>query len=513
MNTSRPFQIDWNAVFNGMIMMIFVIGMGRILSRAISDKPALLPQTIGKTKKLRFATTLIDTDRETFARWVEDEKIRLLQAGGYYRLGKKPTLAVLDDKIYAVVRYGNAIRLLTARWEDVAEETLHEAEEHGILLPQVRLLPQSKEIVPHKVTVECPICDEVIEVSGYDAINRTETLKRHIVQKHYGGLLPQALLIEGGEPVPSAYRDLIGWISDPLPEYSLLVLPAVVPETGERKIDIVLKQLKDGVEGIQQSEGFRLFLVTMSKFHDYSIGNQILIMIQKRDATHVAGFNTWKDLGRWVKGGEKGIAILAPVLPPRPTCAKCGAKLSKGARFCPKCGQEVEIEEEIEAPRFFKVVYVFDLSQTEGKPLPEFEVPALTGEVNEDLFSKVLGLSQAQGLTVSFEPRPHRDPSVKGEYFGKSIWVRPEEPRAQQLKTLLHEVAHYYSEGVFRIPRRDAETIAESAAFVVGAHFGFDTGVRSFPYVALWAQDKKVLEQNLAAIRKVASTILEGLEK
>ena len=90
--------------------------------------------------------------------------------------------------------------------------------------------------------------------------------------------------------------------------------------------------------------------------------------------------------------------------------------------------------------------------------------------------------------------------------------MRPEEARAQQLKTLLHEMAHCYSEGVFRIPRRDAETIAESAAFAVGAHYGFDTGVRSFPYVALWSEDKKVLEQNLASIRKVATTIIEALE-
>ena len=96
---------------------------------------------------------------------------------------------------------------------------------------------------------------------------------------------------------------------------------------------------------------------------------------------------------------------------------------------------------------------------------------------------------------------------------GRAYGYGPRSRRAQQLKSLLHEVAHYYSEGVFRIPRRDAETIAESAAFVVGAHYGFDTGVRSFPYVALWAQDKKVLEQNLAAIRKVATTILEGVEK
>ena len=326
--------------------------------------------------------------------------------------------------------------------------------------------------------------------------------------------LPQ-VWIEGGKPLPSQYRYLAGWVSGTLPEYSLAVelLPAIEAPVGERKIDVVMKQLKDGVETIQQSDRFRLFLSTMAKFHDYSIGNLILIMIQKPDATHVAGFNTWKDLGRWVKAGEKGIAILAPVMPPRPTCPNCGAKISKGVRFCPQCGKEIEVEEGIEeTPRFFKVVYVFDLSQTEGKPLPEFEVPTLTGEANEELFNKTLTLAKSQGLTVSFESRPDQDPEIKGLYSGKLIWVRPEESRAQQLKTFLHEVAHYYSEGVFQIPRRDAETIAESAAFAVGAHFGFDTGVRSFPYVALWAQDKKVLEQNLTAIRRVATTVMEALE-
>jgi len=284
-------------------------------------------------------------------------------------------------------------------------------------------------------------------------------------------------------------------------------------EATESKVEGILKQLRAGVESIQQREQFRLFLSTMAKFHDYSIGNLILIMLQKPQATHVAGFKTWKELGRWVKSGEKGIAILAPVFPPAATCEKCGARLPRSARFCPKCGAETNQGEELAAtPRYFRIVHVFDLSQTEGRPIPEFSVPALSGEANEELYQKTLALANQQGLTVSFESKPEQDPEIKGFYSGKLIWVRPEESRAQQLKTLLHEMAHYYTEGVLGLPRKDAETIAESVAFAVGAHFGFDTGVRSFPYVALWSQDKKVLEQNLGAIRKVTTEMIQSLE-
>ena len=296
---------------------------------------------------------------------------------------------------------------------------------------------------------------------------------------------------------------ILSWVGAPVPDYSF----AVEPATGERKIDEVLKRLKDGVDGIQQSENFRTFLLTMSKFHDYSIGNLILIMLQKPNATRVAGFNTWRDLGRWVKKGEKGIAILAPCMPPKETKPASPEEAERENQE-----EEGEKIEEIR-PLYFKVVYVFDVSQTEGKPLPEFGVPSLTGEANEALFNQVMRLTKAQGLEVSFESRPQQDPDIKGMYFGKTIWVRPEESRAQQLKTLLHEVAHYYSEGVFRIVRSDAETIAESVAFVIGAHFGFDTGARSFPYVALWSKDKKVLEQNLAAIRKVSDKVIDALEQ
>ncbi len=295
------------------------------------------------------------------------------------------------------------------------------------------------------------------------------------------------------EIVRPHYYDVLSWVGTPLPDYSF----SIETEVKERKIDEVLKRLKEGVVDIQESENFKQFLLTMSKFHDYSIGNLILIMVQKPEATRVAGFKTWKDLGRWVKKGEKGIAILAPCFPPK------GEKEKR---------DEEDEEEEIEVnPVYFKVVHVFDISQTEGKPLPEFEVPVLTGEANEDLFTYLLYLMKRQSVTVSFDPQPDIDPRVKGYYSHEGIWIRPEESRAQQLKTLLHEIAHYYSENVFRIPRADAETIAESVAFVVGAHFGFDTGVRSFSYVAIWSEDRKILENNLGSIRKVSMKMIEAL--
>jgi uncharacterized membrane protein (UPF0127 family) len=320
-----------------------------------------------------------------------------------------------------------------------------------------------------------------------------------------GDLQPALAAANGGDKCellyPSDY-ELLSWFDRPLPDYSF----AIEPETKERRIDEMLKKLKEGVEDIQGSQHFREFLLTMSKFHDYSIGNLILITLQRKDATQVAGFTTWKELGRWVKKNERGIAILAPCFPPKGT-RTTSADIQKSK----ETAEEEQKIEEIR-PVYFKVVYVFDVSQTEGKELPRVEVPSLTGDANENLFAHVLDLSRDQGLDVGFEPRPQQDPAIKGMYFGKSIWVKPEESRAQQLKTLFHEVAHYYSEGVFRISRRDAETIAESVAFTVGARFGFDTGTRSFPYVALWSQDKKVLEQNLASIRKISTLMIEALE-
>ena len=166
--------------------------------------------------------------------------------------------------------------------------------------PTGEYLPMTQSKKP-MVTVNCPICNKVVDVPDFNSMTRTDALRKHIDLEHKQGKFQPQVLIEGGETVPEEYRDIIGFLRGPLPEYSLMtILPAVEVEAGEKKIDAVMKQLKAGVEGIQDSYQFRLFLTTMAKFHDYSIGNQILIMLQKPEATRVAGFNTWKDLGRWV---------------------------------------------------------------------------------------------------------------------------------------------------------------------------------------------------------------------
>lgn len=166
--------------------------------------------------------------------------------------------------------------------------------------------------------------------------------------------------------------------------------------------------------------------------------------------------------------------------------------------------------EVVPTPTYFKVVHVFDIAQTEGKPLPEVAVPVLSGAYSQELSDKLMRLAQKEGIAISFEPQPSLDPAIKGTQLGKDIWVKPDEPEAQRLKTLAHEIAHYFT-GVFSIPRADAEVIAESVAFVVSAHFGFDTGVRSFPYVALWAKEKKVLDQNLASVGRISGRMIEEL--
>lgn len=332
-------------------------------------------------------------------------------------------------------------------------------------------------------------------------------------------------------------------------DYSYKVPPDIAadyvpisPEERKKRVAELNERVKENIVRIQNSAEFRNFLIAMSHFHNYSWANQMLIWVQRPNATHVAGYNTWRDLGRQVKYGETGIQILAPLGPTAITTFYRATddllyvikRSGKGWAIYNENDEIVqdgfkswaEAARKLKAMGFvekrqtlsvhnFKVVSVFDISQTVGKPLPEFDVPVLTGAANAELFDELLRLGTEQGIKVVFEIRAHESPSTKGSYHPGPppvIWVKNDESQAQQLNVLLHETAHHYTATVFEIPRQDAETIAECAACIVGAHYGFDTGTRSFPYVAGWARDEKTLNGNLTSIQEVAEKIIDAIE-
>lgn len=296
---------------------------------------------------------------------------------------------------------------------------------------------------------------------------------------------------------PSAkYQHLSMFFTESASEAALF---ASEPGDTERKIDTVLAKLESGIKEIYESSNFKDFIDTMSKFHNYSLGNIMLIALQRPAATRVSGYRTWQELGRNVKQGEHGIMILAPCFPPKPK------KKEK---------EEEEEEEGIqpeESPIYFRVVHVFDVDQTYGKELPKVEVPVITGDETRHLYQKAQAYVAKLGIKLSSKPMPKLDPGLMG-FWSKPqnmIWVRPDAPQDQRTKTLLHETAHAKCE---MRGASEAEVMAESVAYTVANHFGFDTGVRSFPYVALWAKDIKVLKSNLETIRLVAKDMIQGLE-
>lgn len=317
----------------------------------------------------------------------------------------------------------------------------------------------------------------------------------------------QAEMMSPTEPatcdtVSSKYRYLTLFFQSMGDDYVFSTEAAVIP----RKIDQALAQLEQGVQAIQDSENFRAYLKTVAKFHHYSLGNIILISIQKSNATMVAGFNKWKELSRNVKPGEHGIMILAPCFPPKP-------KAEKPKEESEENGIESDKPEVPLLPIFFKVVYVFDLSQTEGEPIASVEVPVLVGEDTISLYRKLESLATKRNIKID---RKEQEAGGAMGYWSKSIstiWVKPGVSTNQSTKTLIHELAHAIcdNEGCGG-PGVNAETIAESVAYCVGQHFGFDTGVRSFPYVATWGEDIKVLKRNLDKIRLISQKMIDSLD-
>jgi antirestriction protein ArdC len=259
----------------------------------------------------------------------------------------------------------------------------------------------------------------------------------------------------------------------------------------------VLARLEAAVAAIHDSETFRRYLDAQARFHTYSWRNVALILAQCPEATRVAGYRTWQALGRQVRRGEHGITILVP-LPVKQVAATDDAaeatEPSTGLRF--------------------GTGTVFDVSQTEGEPLPAVAVPELHEERGAALYDALARLAQAEGLDLRRQAQLS-DAQTMGVYNPgqRSIVVR-EAAQLQMTKTLAHELAHHFTgrHESYTARRHEHETIAEAVAYVVLAHVGLDSGSRSFPYIATWATETATLRTAMRTIHAVAHTIISRID-
>lgn len=258
----------------------------------------------------------------------------------------------------------------------------------------------------------------------------------------------------------------------------------------------LIEKLERGFQQVQNSDEYRSYLDTVSRFHKYSISNTMLIWLQCPDATHVAGFHTWLSLGRQVRKGEKGIRIFAPMLYRRTVSTV----------------EETGIAEEEEANGLrFRAVSVFDISQTDGDDLPEPPVTLLSGD-DTSLWECLVMIAQAERLAIDRRPGRGGAHEANGWYdrTGREIWVDPDLEPVMAAKTLCHEIAHHYAEHIDT--RQEHETIAESVAYIVLGHFGTDAGDYSFGYLASWS-DLRTFRSRFADIQTIASRIIDRIER
>ena len=275
-------------------------------------------------------------------------------------------------------------------------------------------------------------------------------------------------------------------------------------QSQRERIRELTEKLEEGVKAVFDSDRYKEYLQCMSKFHNYSINNCLLIAAQYPAASAVAGYRSWqKNFGRQVKKGEKGIKILAP------------------------CKYKVETEEKDENgdPKLkeltgFRVVTVFDLAQTEGKELPSIGVDELTGDVKD--YKKIFN------ALITISPVPIRFEEIEGGAKGyyhdgeKRIAIKSGMSQAQTIKTLLHEVSHatYHTrdnaDQEHSIDRRHKETEAESIAFCVGSALGIvDSSEYTFPYLASWASGRETqeLKDSLERIRSASDEMITRVDR
>lgn len=299
-------------------------------------------------------------------------------------------------------------------------------------------------------------------------------------------------------------------------------------QTNKERLREITESIEQGIKELFESEKYMQYLRVMSRFHRYSVNNITLIHLQKPHATHVAGFNKWRDqFGRHVKRGEKGIKIIAPT-PYKKKIEEIKRDPDTKAPVLDKNGNAVMEEKEISIPRF-KVVSVFDVSQTEGKPLPQL-ASNLTGNVqNYEIFMEAL----RRASPVPLEIRPIQD-SMDG-YFdleNQSIRIRDDMSEVQTVCAAIHEITHSKlhnyekerlaaaaGEGAKEPPkpkdRNTEEVEAESVSYAVCQYYGIETGENSFGYIANWSSGKELpeLRASLETIQKTANGLITDIDR
>lgn len=289
--------------------------------------------------------------------------------------------------------------------------------------------------------------------------------------------------------------------------------------TEKQRVQELTDKLEQGLQDLFNSDSYRNYLATMSKFHNYSFNNTLLIAMQKPDATLVAGYKAWqKNFERHVNKGEKAIRILAPA-PYKIKEERDKIDPVTQELLLDKDGNPQKEEVEITIPAF-RAVSVFDLSQTDGKPIPELAA--------KELLSDVEGYQDMILAVEAISPVPIELEEIAGDSKGyydreaKRIAVQENMSESQTLKTMIHEVAHskLHSKEVeqdeqMKKDRNTKEVEAESIAYTVCQHFGVDTSDYSFGYIAGWSsgRDTKELRSSMDTIRRTASELITGIEE
>ena len=287
----------------------------------------------------------------------------------------------------------------------------------------------------------------------------------------------------------------------------------------EQQMYEITKQLEEGVKELFTSERYKEYLKTMSKFYNYSFNNTVLIALQRPEATLVAGYSAWqKNFHRQVKKGEKGIQIIAPSQRKEKEVVEKFDPETNEPILGPDGQPETEVVEHVVSD--FRVVRVFDVSQTYGEPLPEIAIPDLTEQVqNFPLFLQAV--KELSPVLIHFGETGGEE---KGYYSnkGKEIVVKEDMSESQTIKTLIHEIAHaklhdreLLEKAGEEKDQRTKEIEAESIAYTVCQYFGLDTSDYSFPYIAGWSDNLKMWELRtfMDAIRRTAGEFIKELEE